>query len=65
MTTFTLYVVALIPFAAYITPVFNVIVLTHTLFKKRVEIEAHHEKTVTADNGSKSIDGQHTDLLSS
>jgi len=44
MTTLTLYVLSLIPFAAYFTPVFNVIVLTHTMFRKTVEVEAHHEK---------------------
>lgn len=42
MTTLTLYLISLIPFAAYITPVFNVIVLTHTMFQKTVEVEAHH-----------------------
>lgn len=46
MTTFTLYVISLIPFAAYITPVFNVIVLTHTLLRKTVEVEAHHENVL-------------------
>lgn len=46
MTTFTLYAISLIPFAAYITPVFNVIVLTHTLLRKTVEVEAHHEKVL-------------------
>lgn len=50
MTTFTLYVISLIPFAAYITPVFNVIVLTHTMFRKAVEIEAHHESVYAAKN---------------
>lgn len=43
MTTATLYVLSLIPFAAYITPVFNVIVLTHLMLRKMVEVEAHHE----------------------
>jgi len=43
LTTLLLYLCSLIPFAAYITPVFNVIVLTHTLFRKTVEVEAHHE----------------------
>lgn len=50
MTTITLYLISLIPFAAYITPVFNVIVLTHTMFQKMVEVEAHHESVFQADN---------------
>lgn len=47
MTTFTLYVVSLIPFAAYVTPVFNVIVLTHSIMRKKVEVQAHHENSGT------------------
>jgi hypothetical protein len=43
MTTLGLYLLSLVPFAAYITPVFNVIVLTHVMFRKSVEAEAHHE----------------------
>ena len=43
MTTLGLYLLSLVPFAAYVTPVFNVIVLTHTMFRKSVEVEAHHE----------------------
>ena len=43
MTTLTLYAISLIPFAAYFTPVFNVIVLAHTMLRKGVEVGAHHE----------------------
>lgn len=42
LTTAGLYAIALIPFAAYITPVFNVIVLTHTLMHYRLNVEVHH-----------------------
>ena len=52
MTTLTLYAVSLIPFAAYFTPVFNVIVLTHTLLRKMLEVEAHHESAFAAKNGA-------------
>jgi hypothetical protein len=45
MTTLGLYLISLIPFAAYFTPVYNVIVLTHLMLRKTVEVEAHHEKT--------------------
>ena len=47
LTTLALYLLSLIPFAAYITPVFNVIVLAHTMFRKTVEVEAHHEALLT------------------
>ncbi len=43
MSTLALYLISLIPFAAYFTPVFNVIVLAHTMLRKNVEVEAHHE----------------------
>ena len=55
MTTLTLYAVSLIPFAAYFTPVFNVIVLTHTLLRKMLEVEAHHENAFAAKNGAAPI----------
>ena len=68
MTTLTLYVVSLIPFAAYFTPVFNVIVLTHTMMRKMLEVEAHHEK-MYADNqapsGSTKISSASQDALPS
>ena len=48
LTTLALYLVSLIPFAAYITPVFNVIVLTHSMLRKTVEVEAHHETAAAA-----------------
>ncbi len=39
--TVVLYVISMIPFAALITPVFNVIVLSHTLFRnKQAQLEA-------------------------
>lgn len=64
MTTFTLYVISLIPFAAYITPVFNVIVLAHTMFRKSVEVEAHHENVSTAEHNVDSLSKNSHDLLS-
>jgi hypothetical protein len=40
-TTVILYVISMIPFAALITPVFNVIVLSHTVFRnKQAQLEA-------------------------
>lgn len=40
LTTLLLYLIALIPFAALITPVFNVIVLSHTVFRnKQAQLE--------------------------
>lgn len=47
MTTFTLYAISLIPFAAYVTPVFNVIVLTHSILQKKVLAEARHTDNET------------------
>ena len=47
VTTLGLYLLSLVPFAAYFTPVYNVIVLTHTMFRKTVEVEAHHEALET------------------
>jgi hypothetical protein len=64
MTTFTLYAISLIPFAAYITPVFNVIVLAHTMFRKEVEVEAHHESKVNQrDESATSINHDAQDAL--
>ncbi|MCJ7766352.1 MAG: EI24 domain-containing protein [Thiovulaceae bacterium] len=37
-TTLILYLIAMIPFAALITPVFNVIVLSHTVFRNKQEL---------------------------
>ena len=37
MNTVILYVISMIPFAALITPVFNVIVLTHTVLRNKQE----------------------------
>lgn len=48
MTTAALYMLSLIPFAAYVTPVFNVIVLTHLMLRKMIEVEAHHETTANS-----------------
>ncbi|MGB6019671.1 MAG: EI24 domain-containing protein [Sulfurimonadaceae bacterium] len=40
-TTVILYVISMIPFAALITPVFNVIVLSHTVFRnKQAQLDA-------------------------
>ena len=39
-TTLMLYLIAMIPFAALITPVFNVIVLSHTVFRNKQELLA-------------------------
>ena len=44
MNTVILYVISIIPFAALITPVFNVIVLTHTVLRnKQEQLEAPTE----------------------
>jgi len=55
MTTLTLYALSLIPFAAYFTPVFNVILLTHTLLRKMVEVEAHHENAFAAQKNTAAL----------
>ncbi len=48
MTTLTLYAISLIPLAAFITPVFNVIVLTHTLLRNRLALDADRPEHVSA-----------------
>lgn len=65
MTTLTLYLISLIPFAAYITPVFNVIVLTHTMFRKMVEVEAHHESIYAAKTETQTLPSDSKDVLPS
>jgi hypothetical protein len=42
-TTLMLYLIAMIPFAALITPVFNVIVLSHTVFRNKQELLTRSE----------------------
>jgi len=45
LTTLLLYGLSMIPFAALITPVFNVIVLGHTLFRSRqLQLEGSHKE---------------------
>jgi len=65
MTTFTLYIISLIPFAAYVTPVFNVIVLAHTMFQKTVEVEAHHESVYGAKSETQTPANHSQDVLPS
>ncbi|WP_345986343.1 EI24 domain-containing protein [Sulfurimonas sp. HSL-1656] len=65
MTTLGLYLLSLVPFAAYITPVFNVIVLTHSMFRKTVEVEAHHESVTAAKSATEKIPNGSQDVLPS
>ncbi|MBD3801513.1 MAG: EI24 domain-containing protein [Campylobacterales bacterium] len=65
MTTLGLYLLSLLPFAAYITPVFNIIVLTHSMFRKTVEVEAHHESVTAAKSATDKIPNGSQDALSS
>ncbi|WP_416768802.1 EI24 domain-containing protein [Sulfurimonas sp. ST-25] len=65
MTTLGLYLLSLVPFAAYITPVFNVIVLTHSMFRKSVEVEAHHESVTAAKSAVDKIPNGSKDALPS
>ncbi|MHC3994056.1 EI24 domain-containing protein [Thiomicrolovo sp. ZZH C-3] len=65
MTTLGLYLLSLVPFAAYITPVFNVIVLTHSMFRKSVEVEAHHESATAVKNTTEKIPNGSQDVLPS
>ena len=66
LNTVALYLLSLVPFAAYITPVFNVIVLTHLMLRNRVEVEAHHEMAFDASTLAKNnISGSQKDSLPS
>ncbi|WP_345971008.1 MULTISPECIES: EI24 domain-containing protein [Sulfurimonas] len=65
MTTLGLYLLSLVPFAAYITPVFNVIVLTHSMFRKSVEVEAHHESATAAKSAADKVSNGSQDVLPS
>ena len=65
MTTAGLYLLSLVPFAAYITPVFNVIVLTHSMFRKSVEVEAHHESVTAAKSKTEKVPNGSQDVLPS
>ncbi len=57
VTTLTLYVLTLLPFAAYVTPVFNVIVLTHTLLRNRLYVETNRPQSVPASGAHESLPG--------
>lgn len=60
ITTVTLYALSLIPFAAYITPVFNVIVLTHTMLQNRLYVETNHPHHASADQTEAALSDQKT-----
>ncbi len=49
MTTLTLYAITLVPYAAFVTPVFNVIVLAHTLLRARADVETRRPQPARTD----------------